>query len=89
MELFKRKAKPAKPQPMPGTIMLPVVQGVAESLEAKLRAEIRNCPTCGYQIPNPMTDRCPRCFSMVPLSEHTNCGECSHQGNCEFQHIAK
>jgi hypothetical protein len=84
MELFKRKIKP---NPMPDTILLPVVDAAASgSLEAKLRSEVRHCPTCGYQIINPMTDRCPRCFGSVPLSEHTNCGECAHQGNCAFQH---
>jgi hypothetical protein len=83
IELFKRKAKPT-------ANLLPVLNNTgSESLEAKLRAEIRHCRTCSYEIINPMTDRCPRCFSLVPLSEHTNCGDCSHQGNCTFQQIQK
>lgn len=53
----------------------------------KLALEVRTCPTCSYTIANPMTDRCPRCFSPVALSEHTNCGECTHQGNCEFEKL--
>jgi uncharacterized paraquat-inducible protein A len=72
--MMLRKQKPA----------LPVVQ---DDLATKLAAEARTCPTCSYAITNPMTDRCPRCFSMVALSEHTNCGECSHQGSCEFQKL--
>lgn len=64
-------------------LTLPVIQR-EPSLEAKLRAEIRICPTCAYEIVNPMNERCPRCFTTIPSSEHTNCGECSHQGNCEY-----
>jgi uncharacterized paraquat-inducible protein A len=66
------------------TTLLPVIQ---EDLASKLASEVRSCPTCSYTVSNPMTDRCPRCFSSVPLSEHTNCGECSHQGACEFQKL--
>jgi ribosomal protein S27AE len=66
----------------PSTVTLSVID-----LEQKLASEHRTCPTCRYSIPNPMTDKCPRCFAAVPLSEHTNCGECSHQGACEFQKL--
>lgn len=59
----------------------------SDDLERKLASEVRSCPTCSYVISNPMTDRCPRCFGAVPLSEHTNCGDCSHQGSCEFQKL--
>lgn len=59
-----------------------------EPLAAKLASEVRSCATCGYTVTNPMTDRCPRCFSAIALSEHTNCGDCSHQGSCEFQKLA-
>lgn len=55
----------------------------------KLRTEERLCSTCGFTIINPMTDRCPRCFSSVPPSDHTNCGECDYQGNCELARVAK
>jgi hypothetical protein len=83
IDLFKRKPKPV-------ANLLPVLNNTgSESLEAKLRAELRYCATCNYEIINPMTDRCPRCFSLVPLSEHTNCGDCSHQGNCAFHQIQK
>ncbi len=80
MSLFKRK-QPAHPE----GIELPILDDAGMSLEEKLRMEARTCATCGYMINNPMTDRCPRCFASVPLSEHTNCGDCSHQGNCEFK----
>lgn len=85
MSMFTRKRKaPAAPQV---AFVLPVLQPEGRAqLEAKLRSEIRYCATCAYEIRNPMTDRCPRCFAQVPLSEHTNCGECSHQGNCTYQH---
>lgn len=76
---FKRKADTSRP-PLPA---LPVLNGTADAeLQRKLSMEIRTCPTCSYTVTNPMNDRCPRCFTTVPLSEHTNCGECSHQGNC-------
>lgn len=88
MGLFKR---PSQRQPTttattpPESLSLPVLNNPSElSLEAKLQLELRRCPTCAYSINNPMTDKCPRCFAAVPLSEHTNCGECSHQGNCTY-----
>jgi len=83
---FKRKEKRA-PSDAQGaaTIALPVLNGAPEAeLQRKLDMEIRICPTCSYRVTNPMNDRCPRCFTTVPLSEHTNCGECSHQGNCTY-----
>ena len=58
----------------------------ARTHEEKLRAEQRTCPQCGYDIENPMTDRCPRCFHDIPRQE-TNCGSCTWQGNCEFVHL--
>jgi len=80
--MFKRKKKQETDSI---SLDLPVLNnGVDLSLEQKLQLEVRRCPTCGYTISNPMNDRCPRCFSTVPLSEHTNCGECSHQGNCTY-----
>ncbi len=75
MAMFKRKNK---------NLTLPVLNGGELPLTEKLRLETRRCITCGYTIANPMNDRCPRCFAVVPLSEHTNCGECSHQGNCTY-----
>ena len=56
------------------------------SLDDKLKTERRTCPQCGYAILNPLTDRCPRCFSRVERVE-TNCGSCTHQGNCEFARL--
>jgi len=80
MGLFKRKSKSDVV-----AFELPVLNGTGNAeLQQKLNMEARNCPTCGYNITNPMNDRCPRCFTMVPPSEHTNCGECSHQGNCTY-----
>ncbi|MBS1911705.1 MAG: hypothetical protein JST22_06950 [Bacteroidetes bacterium] len=79
MTLFKKKTPS---QPAPEVLSLPVLNDPA--LARKLASEVRTCPTCSYEITNPMNDRCPRCFTTVPLSEHTNCGECSHQGNCTY-----
>jgi hypothetical protein len=56
------------------------------TLDQKLESELRNCSKCGYEIQNPLTDRCPRCFEYVERIE-TNCGSCTHQGNCEFVHL--
>ena len=82
--MFKRKAK-RETAAGPATIELPVLNGTADAeLMKKLDMEVRTCPVCAYSITNPMNDRCPRCFTVVPLSEHTNCGECSHQGNCTY-----
>lgn len=81
MSLFKRKTKQEKEGGI--ELSLPVLNN--PELEQKLTMEVRTCPTCSYTITNPMNDRCPRCFTVVPLSEHTNCGECSHQGNCTYQ----
>lgn len=88
MKLFRRSSRTEEKVPPP-EFSLPVLNGSGDlALTEKLRSEQRTCPTCGYHITNPMTDRCPRCFGAVPLSEHTNCGSCSHQGNCEFHHLA-
>jgi uncharacterized paraquat-inducible protein A len=82
MSLFNIKSR--KPAPAPATTFaLPVLNEL--TLEQKLKKELRTCPTCSYSVNNPMTDRCPRCFSLIPLSEHTNCGECSHQGDCTYK----
>lgn len=54
--------------------------------DEQLRSERRNCPRCGYDILNPLTDRCPRCFSHVERTA-ANCGSCTWQGNCEFVHL--
>lgn len=79
--IFKRKNRTGDPIQLPD---LTVLNTERDALERKLAMEIRLCPTCNYSITNPMSDRCPRCFTTVPLSEHTNCGECSHQGNCTY-----
>lgn len=65
----------------------PSQPGSADTHEEQLRREERRCPECGYAILNPLTDRCPRCFSAVARKE-TNCGSCTWQGNCEFAHLA-
>lgn len=84
---FKRKEKRVEGA---ATLELPVLNGAPEAeLQRKLDMEIRICPTCSYRITNPMNDRCPRCFTTVPHSEHTNCGECSHQGNCTYAEHGK
>ena len=59
----------------------------AATHEQQLLAERRACPQCGYEILNPLTDRCPRCFSRVARVE-TDCGSCTWQGNCDFAKIA-
>jgi hypothetical protein len=59
-------------------VSLPVVP-----LEERLREERRSCPACAYKIANPLTDRCPRCFALVPRVD-VQCGSCTHQGACEF-----
>jgi predicted Zn-ribbon and HTH transcriptional regulator len=58
----------------------------AHTHDDQLRREKRQCPRCGYDIMNPLSDRCPRCFSAVERTE-TNCGSCTWQGNCEFGHL--
>ncbi|MBL7988104.1 MAG: hypothetical protein JNJ94_08580 [Chlorobi bacterium] len=81
----KSTTAPQQPEQVPIPISIPILNGQAVlTLDEQLELETRNCPTCGYVITNPMNDRCPRCFGLVPLSEHTNCGECSHQGNCTY-----
>ncbi len=96
--LFRKKSLPKPPAAHTGAAHtgasngtgaalpeLPLLNGTGnEALDRKLELEARICPTCSYRITNPMNDRCPRCFTTVPLSEHTNCGECSHQGNCTY-----
>lgn len=82
MGLFKRKDRNEVPA---AVLELPVLNaGANAELHRKLDMEIRYCPMCGYKVSNPMNDRCPRCFTVVPLSEHTNCGECTQQGNCTY-----
>ena len=66
---------------------LTVLDQAGEEHQSKLKSEVRICPTCSYRIVNPMTDRCPRCFGAVQLSEHTNCGECDYQGNCALADV--
>ena len=82
ISVFTRRKSDKKRSVAASGLTLPVIQDAA--MQAKLRSEVRYCGTCSYEIRNPMTDRCPRCFSNVALSEHTDCGECSHQGNCSY-----
>lgn len=89
--LFRRKAKAQDVrEPVQGLseeFSLDVLNDAEEEHRAKLKSEVRTCPTCSYEVVNPMTDKCPRCFSTVPLSEHTNCGECDYKGNCALAEI--
>ena len=70
-------------------LTLTVIQQAEPSHQRKLLSEERACPTCGFAIINPMTDKCPRCYSLVPLSDHTNCGECEYTGNCALAELKK
>jgi hypothetical protein len=62
-----------------------MIPDARERLEERLRRERRACAHCGYEIANPLTDRCPRCFARVERVE-TGCGSCTHAGACEFAH---
>ncbi|MCE2503823.1 MAG: hypothetical protein J4G05_07165 [Chlorobi bacterium] len=88
MGLFKPK-RDESDQKLSEQFSLTVLDNASAEHQAKLREEVRICPTCFYQIINPMTDRCPRCFSYVELSEHTNCRECDYQGNCALVDLNK
>ena len=89
--LFSRRKKKEKgsreKELLTEEFSLTVLNDAGEEHQARLRSEIRNCPECAYQIVNPMTDRCPRCFTSVPPSEHTNCGECDYKGNCALAEV--
>ena len=89
LNFFKRKAQSGgrKDELLTEQFSIAVIDGAEAPHEAKLRREMRVCPTCSYHIVNPMTDRCPRCFSAVPLSEHTNCGDCDYKGNCALAEL--
>lgn len=89
MNFFKRKSQSGggKEELLTEQFSIAVIDEAEALHEAKLRREMRICPTCSYHIINPMTDRCPRCFSAVPLSEHTNCGDCDYKGNCALAEL--
>ena len=52
-----------------------------KTLEEKLGAEARTCPTCRYKIANPFTQLCPRCMTAVPVVNPA-CGDCFHNSAC-------
>jgi hypothetical protein len=91
--MFRRKRierdEPDSDEGRETRLELEVLPATSPEHLAKLQTEERRCPTCTFRIINPMTDRCPRCFSSVPPSDHTNCGECDYQGNCELAQIKK
>jgi len=51
------------------------------SLIDKLKAEIRVCPVCEFEIRNPIIERCPRCYGKMPRLE-LGCGGCIHRLLC-------
>jgi hypothetical protein len=51
------------------------------SLDEKLRTEIRTCPQCLNVIENPFVERCPRCLTVVPVFD-PGCGNCVHNSGC-------
>lgn len=91
MGLFRKKReekeKIGASPPLSEQFTLNVLESATDDHQQKLKQEVRSCPVCSYQIINPMTDRCPRCFSQITLSEHTNCGECDYQGNCALASV--
>jgi hypothetical protein len=50
-------------------------------LEEKLRTEIRICPQCRNPIENPFAARCPRCLTIMPVSD-PGCRGCVHNSGC-------
>ncbi len=76
---------PTRPTAPPALdLSLPVLPAF-DSLESKLQAEGRHCPSCGYDVKNPHSERCPRCFVAVPKSKHTNCSSCAFTQGCPMQ----
>jgi predicted amidophosphoribosyltransferase len=60
----------------------------AHTAEEQLQRERRQCSRCGYDILNPLTDRCPRCFNHVERTV-LHCGSCTWQGSCEFAYVTE
>lgn len=87
MLFARRKKKEEESERLTEEFSLNVLDSVEAEHQAHLRSEIRTCPVCSYEVINPMTDRCPRCFSAVPPSDHTNCGECDYKGNCALAEV--
>jgi hypothetical protein len=58
------------------------------SLQQKLTREMRICPTCSLEITNPFTERCPRCFTLLPKLS-LNCQGCIHQLLCPVAQFSK
>ena len=84
---FRRKSEEKERLRKTESLALTVVQDATAAHRAKLASEARLCPGCSFRVINPMTDRCPRCFGAVPPSDHTNCGECDHVGNCDLASV--
>ena len=51
------------------------------SLEEQLQREQRVCLACGYEVTNPLVERCPRCFFQLPVIE-VHCEGCFHHFSC-------
>jgi hypothetical protein len=56
------------------------------SLEEKLNSEVRVCPQCRYELRDPFLQRCPRCFSSVPVVD-PGCRGCFHRKSCPVAKI--
>ncbi len=51
------------------------------TLENKLKSEIRKCSKCENEVSNPFLYKCPRC--MTELSKiDLQCTSCNHKSNC-------
>ncbi len=46
-------------------------------------ATVRCCPQCFYELLDPLSDKCPRCFALVPRA-NTTCTGCLHRAECNI-----
>ena len=51
------------------------------TLEEQLKLEERVCPDCSYHVTNPLYERCPRCYAVLPKLE-LYCQGCLHHSHC-------
>jgi len=59
-----------------------------KSPDEKLHCESRICPRCQCQITSPLTARCPRCLTALPLID-PGCNVCLHSSKCAIANAAK